>query len=110
MLSGPTGDAALDMFDRATARFADLIATASDPDAPVPSLDWNIGETGAHVLAAMRHYHRMLDGAPGFPDIEHIDRYNAELLAAVAEHEPAQLATASWAGSRSGISASSSAL
>ena len=95
MLAGPTGDAALDMFDRATARFADLLASAGDPQTPGPSLDWNVGETGGHVLAALRHYQRMLDGGPGFPDVENIDRYNAELLAEIPERDPAQLAVAS---------------
>jgi uncharacterized protein (TIGR03083 family) len=94
MLTGPSGPAALDMLDRATTRFSDLLSSAPDGTAPMKNLTWSVGETGAHVLAASRAYRRMLEGAPGFPDLMQTDRGNQEQLDATPERDPQEVADA----------------
>lgn len=41
---------------RATARVADLLRAAPDPEAPVPGLEWTVGELGCHLVSLTKRY------------------------------------------------------
>lgn len=44
-------------------RVAEMLRSDADPAAPVPGLDWTVGEVAAHLVAALRGYREMLLGA-----------------------------------------------
>lgn len=44
-------------------RVAEMLRCDADPAAPVPGLDWTVGEVAAHLVTALRGYREMLLGA-----------------------------------------------
>lgn len=56
-------DATKEAVARNARRVADLLRSDADPAAPVPGLDWTVGEVAAHLVAGLRGYREMLVGA-----------------------------------------------
>jgi uncharacterized protein (TIGR03083 family) len=48
---------------RAAARTAQLLRSIPDPDAPVRGLEWNVGQTAAHLVTEMRTYAQLAAGS-----------------------------------------------
>lgn len=88
-------DEAVNMFDRAHARFTEQLGSVPDGTVRVPHLVWTIDETAAHVLSIVRGYRDMILGGPSlWPDLAHGSRHNARLVAEVPERGPQRLADA----------------
>jgi hypothetical protein len=46
----------------AASQAADLVRSLPDPSSRVPGLDWTVGQTAAHLVAAARFYPRYATG------------------------------------------------
>jgi hypothetical protein len=90
-----TMEAALDAHERVADRFSGLLRTTSDGTRKVPHLTWTVGETGAHVLWALRLYPEMLAGvSTGWASLSDGDAENARFLAEIPERQPGEIADA----------------
>jgi uncharacterized protein (TIGR03083 family) len=71
---------------------ADLVGSLPDPSRRVPGLDWTVGQTAAHLVAAARLYPRLATGQ--FPPEATIDlaEGNLQRIAQVGNHALAELA------------------
>jgi hypothetical protein len=86
---------ALAAHEKVTGRFSSLLRTAPEGTRKVPHLTWNVGETGAHVLAGLRIYPDMLAStATGWESLSAGEAENARLLADIPEREPREIADA----------------
>ena len=84
-------------------RVADLLRANADPAAPVPGLDWTVGDVAAHLVTGLTGYREMLLGAydvaaaralaePGATPGEVGSVLNAKFLAEDTERDLATLA------------------
>ena len=84
-----------------TDRFAFLVASATDPEAPAIG-DWSVAETAAHVAAVALIYASLFPpgaaGVPGLPDrvraaaLDEVAGLNDFMLDRLPEREPSELA------------------
>lgn len=74
----------------ATERFADLLRAAPTPTEPIPGLEWDVGELGAHVVSVPTRYRRMMATPEPFP--VSLSAMNEAEIAAVSTREPEELA------------------
>jgi hypothetical protein len=76
-------------------RFASMLASAPDANAPVPGLTWTVADLGAHVLALTRQYRRGAeDRVPGWRDLREGPAENARLMSElVSERDVRALAS-----------------
>lgn len=78
--------------DRATTDVAQLLRHAPDGSAPVPTLDWNISEVGAHLVTTARGYLGFAHGEPSTLDGRTIAQINVERLGGYAPRAPVEVA------------------
>jgi uncharacterized protein (TIGR03083 family) len=109
----PAGQAAL---RSATARTAELVRSAPNAAAPVPGLDWTVGETAAHLVGDLEHYRGYVTGqrdaaeylalTPGAQNaLERTVVGNARMLQEITERDLGRLADMMTLGADSFIAA-----
>jgi uncharacterized protein (TIGR03083 family) len=73
-------------------RAADLVRSLPDPSVRVPGLDWTVGQTAAHLVAAARYYPRYATGQAAPEATIDLADGNLERIAQVGERGLAELA------------------
>lgn len=77
---------------RATVDVAGLLRNVPDGSAPVPGLEWNVGEVGAHLVTCARRYEEFARGASSSLGGRTIAQVNEELLEEYATRDPGEVA------------------
>jgi hypothetical protein len=76
----------------AASQVADLVRSLPDPSRRVPGLDWTVGQTAAHLVAAARVYPRYATGQ-ATPEVTiDLAEGNLDRIAQVGDHRLAELA------------------
>jgi uncharacterized protein (TIGR03083 family) len=71
---------------------ADLVGSLPDPSSRVPGLDWTVGQTAAHLVAAARLYPRYATGQATPEATIDLAEGNLDRIAQVGDHGLAELA------------------
>ncbi|MGH2760477.1 MAG: maleylpyruvate isomerase family mycothiol-dependent enzyme [Actinomycetota bacterium] len=79
--------------ERATHDVAALLSEVRDPTAPVPGLDWTVGEVGAHLVTLAHGYAGFARGeSSAVPPGQNFDDENARRLQEFTIRDPQELA------------------
>jgi uncharacterized protein (TIGR03083 family) len=76
----------------AASQAADLVRSLPDPRRRVPGLDWTVGQTAAHLVAAARFYPRYATGQVAPEATIDLAEGNLDRIAQVGDHGLAELA------------------